>query len=36
MWETLRNMADDTYDVIAFDGGEGRRVYMRFRGRQQV
>jgi hypothetical protein len=27
---------DDDYDVIAFDSGEGRRVYMRFRGRQQI
>jgi hypothetical protein len=27
---------DDDYDVIAFDGGNGRRVFMRFRGRQQV
>jgi hypothetical protein len=23
---------DDDYDVIAFDGGDGRHAYMRFRG----
>lgn len=27
---------DDAYDVVAFDGGSGRHVYMRFRGRQQI
>jgi hypothetical protein len=27
---------DETYDVIAFDGGEGRRVFMRFRGSRAV
>jgi hypothetical protein len=25
---------DDTYAVIAFDGGAGRQVFMRFRGGQ--
>jgi hypothetical protein len=27
---------DDDYDVIAFDGGDGRRVFMRFRGSRAV
>lgn len=27
---------EDTYDVIAFDGGAGRRVFMRFRGHHPV
>jgi hypothetical protein len=27
---------DDTYDVVAFDGGAGRRVFMRFRGGQPI
>lgn len=27
---------DETYDVIAFDAGRGRRVFMRFRGGQPV
>lgn len=28
----MAGQADETYDVIAFDGGAGRRVFMRFRG----
>ncbi|SDD49131.1 DUF411 domain-containing protein [Belnapia rosea] len=27
---------DDTYDVVAFDGGDGRRAFMRFRGGRAV
>jgi hypothetical protein len=27
---------DDTYDVVAFDGGDGRRVFMRFQGGRAV
>ncbi|MBR0667048.1 hypothetical protein GXW71_21990 [Roseomonas hellenica] len=27
---------DDTYDVIAFDGSAGRRIFMRFRGHQAL
>jgi hypothetical protein len=27
---------DDNYDLVAFDDGDGRRVFMRFRGRQQI
>lgn len=27
---------EDSYDVIAFDGGAGRRVFMRFRGHHPV
>ncbi|SDB21007.1 DUF411 domain-containing protein [Belnapia rosea] len=27
---------DDTYDVVAFDGGAGRQVFMRFRGGRAV
>jgi hypothetical protein len=27
---------DDIYDVVAFDGGNGRRVFMRFRGGQVI
>jgi hypothetical protein len=27
---------DATYDVVAFDGSDGRRVFMRFRGSRAV